>query len=118
MFDESRLYPASEPALMAIAPYSTMAHWRSEGRGPAYLKYGGRVMYKVSTKIRGVKRRDGLPSKGRVGVRGRRLDVQPSMSVIFDPTDFGAPKPSEFYPSDKGDATKRTGAANYRAPGT
>ena len=46
MFDESRLYPASDPALMAIAPYSTMAHWRSEGRGPAYLKYGGRVMYK------------------------------------------------------------------------
>ena len=46
MFDESKLYPASDPALTAIAPYSTMAHWRCEGRGPAYLKYGGRVVYK------------------------------------------------------------------------
>ena len=33
-----------------------------------------------STKIRGVKWRDRLPSEGRAGVRGRRLDVQPSMS--------------------------------------
>ena len=29
----------------------------------------------------------------------------------------GTKKPSEFYPSEKGDATKRTGAANYRALG-
>ena len=29
----------------------------------------------------------------------------------------GTRKPSEFYPSEKGDATKRTGAANYRALG-
>ena len=45
MFDESRLYPANDPALTTIAPYSTMAHWRSEGRGPAYIKVGPRVMY-------------------------------------------------------------------------
>lgn len=45
MFDESRLYPANDPALKEIAPYSTMAHWRSEGRGPAYHKVGPRVVY-------------------------------------------------------------------------
>ena len=44
MFDDQRLYSASDPA-RAIAPYSTMAHWRCEGRGPAYVKIGPRVMY-------------------------------------------------------------------------
>ena len=45
MFDDQRLYSASDPALRAIAPYSTMAHWRCEGRGAAYVKIGPRVMY-------------------------------------------------------------------------
>ena len=38
-----------------------------------------------SAKIRGVKRRDRLPSEGRASVRGRRLDVQPSMSATLTP---------------------------------
>ena len=38
-----------------------------------------------STKIRGAKRRDRLPSEGRASVRGRRLDVQPSMSATLTP---------------------------------
>ena len=38
-----------------------------------------------STKICGVKRRDRLPSEGRASVRGRRLDVQPSMSATLTP---------------------------------
>ena len=38
-----------------------------------------------STKIRGVKRRDRPPSERRAGVRGRRLDVQPSMSATLTP---------------------------------
>ena len=46
MFQEDRLYQANDPALKAIAPYSTMAQWRCQGRGPAYFKYGGRVVYK------------------------------------------------------------------------
>ena len=45
MFDDQRLYLANDPALRAIAPYSTMAHWRCEGRGPAYVKLGSRVAY-------------------------------------------------------------------------
>ena len=45
MFDEKKLYFARDPAVLALAPYSTWAHWRSEGRGPEYLKIGSRVAY-------------------------------------------------------------------------
>ena len=45
MFDENRLYLTADPALKALGPYSTLAHWRSEGRGPAFIKLGGRVAY-------------------------------------------------------------------------
>ena len=51
-----------------------------------------------STKIRGVKRRDCLPSEGRASIRGRRLDVQPSTSGYFDPTDLGASHTCTFGP--------------------
>ena len=46
MFDENRLYMTDDPALRALVPYSTMAHWRSEGRGPAFIKIGWRVAYR------------------------------------------------------------------------
>ena len=46
MFDPDKLYLATDPALRAIAPASTMAHWRCEGRGPAYVKLGLKVAYK------------------------------------------------------------------------
>ena len=45
MFDETRLYFTDDAALKALAPYSTLAHWRSEGRGPAFVKIGSRVAY-------------------------------------------------------------------------
>ena len=46
MFSETNIYMAGDPALRAIAPYSTMAHWRCEGRGPAFIKIGPRVAYR------------------------------------------------------------------------
>ena len=46
MFDENRLYFTDDPALKAFSPYSTLAHWRSEGRGPAFIKVGWRVAYR------------------------------------------------------------------------
>ena len=46
MFDPDTLYFATDPALRSIAPASTMAHWRCEGRGPAYVKIGPKVAYK------------------------------------------------------------------------
>ena len=45
MFDPDKLYLTSDPDLLALAPYSTMAHWRSEGRGPAFIKIGSKVAY-------------------------------------------------------------------------
>ena len=46
MFDPDKLYLTSDPDLLALAPYSTMAHWRSEGRGPAFIKIGSKVAYR------------------------------------------------------------------------
>ena len=46
MFDNNSLYRTDDPKLLALAPYSTWAHWRSEGRGPTFLKVGARVFYR------------------------------------------------------------------------
>lgn len=46
MFDNDTLYSATDPALRQIAPASTMAHWRSERRGPDFVKIGQRVAYR------------------------------------------------------------------------
>ena len=48
MFDENRVYRASDSEVLALAPYSTLAHWRCEGRGPAYIKIGSRIAYRGS----------------------------------------------------------------------
>lgn len=45
MFDNDRLYLASDPALRVLGSRQTFAHWRHEGRGPAYIKLGSRVAY-------------------------------------------------------------------------
>ena len=44
-----------------------------------------------STKFRGVKQRDRPASERRAGGRGRRLDVQPSMSATLTPRNFALP---------------------------
>jgi predicted DNA-binding transcriptional regulator AlpA len=48
MFDDDKLYLAGHQALLVLGRPSTLAHWRSEGRGPAYLKLGSRVAYRGS----------------------------------------------------------------------
>ncbi len=48
MFDDKRLYPATDPALRPIACYATLAEWRCKGFGPAYIKAGSRVLYRGS----------------------------------------------------------------------
>ena len=45
MYDETKIYLANDPALRVLGPYSTLAHWRCESRGPAFIKIGGRVAY-------------------------------------------------------------------------
>ena len=46
MFHNDRIYFTNDPALLVLGRPSTLAHWRSEGRGPAYLKIGSRVAYR------------------------------------------------------------------------
>ena len=46
MFDPDKLYLTPDDALRTIAPASTMAHWRSEHRGPPYIKIGPKVAYR------------------------------------------------------------------------
>ena len=46
MFADDKLYLTTDDALREIAPASTMAHWRSEGRGPPYIKIGPKVAYR------------------------------------------------------------------------
>ena len=46
MFEDDKFYQTDDPALLQIAPTSTLATWRSEKRGPAYCKFGKRVMYR------------------------------------------------------------------------
>ena len=46
MFDSDTFYFTRDPALAVIASYSTLAHWRSEGRGPAYVRLGRRIAYR------------------------------------------------------------------------
>ena len=46
MFSEDKLYQTDDPALLALGRPQTLAHWRSQGRGPTYVKVGGRVVYR------------------------------------------------------------------------
>ena len=46
MFDDNKLHLTNDPALKAIGRYSTLAHWRSEGRGPKFIKLGSKVAYR------------------------------------------------------------------------
>ena len=45
MFDPDKLYLTNDAALLVLGRPSTLAHWRSEGRGPAFIKIGSRVVY-------------------------------------------------------------------------
>lgn len=44
-FDPQKLYRASDPEMRAIASPGVLCQWRFHGRGPAYLKVAGKVLY-------------------------------------------------------------------------
>ena len=48
MFDPNKLYLANDPALRPLGSYMTRAHWRNQGRGPAYVRAGRRILYRGS----------------------------------------------------------------------
>ena len=44
-FDPNSFYRPTDPKLAALAKPQTLRLWRCQGRGPAYLKLGSRVIY-------------------------------------------------------------------------
>jgi hypothetical protein len=45
---EKILYTATEVSEKYNIAVGTLANWRSQGRGPEYIKYGRKVLYPVS----------------------------------------------------------------------
>ena len=45
---ENTLFTPSEVAKKYRIAVGTLANWRSQGRGPEYIKYGRKVLYPVS----------------------------------------------------------------------
>lgn len=45
MFDEDSFYTTDDEKLAKVWPAWKLAKWRSQGRGPAYHKYGKRILY-------------------------------------------------------------------------
>ena len=48
MYEPNKLYFTDDPALKVIGPYNTLANWRVQRRGPAFIKIGARVAYRGS----------------------------------------------------------------------
>ena len=48
MYEDKKLYLANDPALRPLGSYMTLAHWRHEGRGPAFVRLGRRIGYRGS----------------------------------------------------------------------
>ena len=46
MFDNDALYLTTDEALKKLGCYSTLAHWRCQGVGPAFIKIGAKVAYR------------------------------------------------------------------------
>ena len=46
MFSADTLYTPDDPLMRQIAPMGTLANWRSQGKGPAYVRLGKRVAYR------------------------------------------------------------------------
>ena len=47
-FDPDRYYRAFDPEMRLIATVGTLAVWRHEGKGPPYVRFGNRVLYRGS----------------------------------------------------------------------
>ena len=46
MFEPDRIYLTDDRDLLAVWKAATLANWRYEKRGPAYIKAGKRVYYR------------------------------------------------------------------------
>ena len=48
-FQDDKYYRAADDAMRLIATEGTLAVWRHAGRGPAYVRFGNRVLYEGAT---------------------------------------------------------------------
>ena len=71
MFDDDKLYLAGDPALLVLSRPSTLAHWRSDGRGPAFIKLGSRVAYRGADLNQWLAAQTVRPTDASVGRRTR-----------------------------------------------
>ena len=55
--DPDIYYAPSAPELRQVAAEQTLARWRHEGRGPAFVKSGSRVLYRGAEVLAWLKRR-------------------------------------------------------------
>jgi len=46
MFQPGNLYRPDDAEMQAIATVAALAKWRHFGSGPAYIKAGGRILYR------------------------------------------------------------------------
>ena len=44
-FDPDRYYKTDDPELCVLGTRGTLSQWRHRGEGPAYIKFGNRVLY-------------------------------------------------------------------------
>ena len=61
MFNPTKFYATDDLALLVLGRPSTLAHWRSEGRGPAFVKLGSRVVYRGRDLLDWIERRTVTP---------------------------------------------------------
>ena len=45
-FDDEKLYHTSDPLLEQFGRPQTWRVWRAKGKGPSYLRVGGRIFYR------------------------------------------------------------------------
>lgn len=45
-FDPNRYYRTTDPELAVLATRGTLSQWRHKGSGPAYVRFGNRVLYR------------------------------------------------------------------------
>ena len=45
-FEEDRYYRPCDPEMRLIATEGTLAQWRYQARGPVYVRYGNRILYR------------------------------------------------------------------------
>ncbi len=62
--DGSKAYRPSDDALRLIASEGLLAKWRSEGKGPPFVKVEGKVFYDGADLIRWLTERRVSPSDG------------------------------------------------------